>query len=587
MAREWHKLKGNARSETAHNLIFFDTETKPEVLDDGSERDHLWFGWMCILQRTGKGAFGPPRWRRFSTVAQFWTHIAKATRGKSRWFLFCHNTSYDLPVIDIFGASVRRGWKIEGAVIEAPPTIITLKRDSVTLVFLDTLNWWRMPLAKLGERLGLPKLDMPPRDAGKAVWDVYCKRDVEVMKVTVVQWLAFLKDNDLGGFASTLASQCFRTFRHRFMTHEIVIDAEDHTHKISRESYHGGRVECFAFGGQQGPITHVDINSMYGAVMQKGLYPIRLNSFHEELPRERWPRLLRKYCIVARCVVEAKAPCYPVMQDKRLCFPLGRIETTLCTPEIELAIERGELLEMRDLVLYEKAPIFTAYIDYMWGERQKAQAGEREVDAWLFKHLLTNLYGKFGQTGLVFQTSDTITDKTARKFTIIDYDTGKVLKCRQMGGLLQVMSSEGESRDSFPAIAAHVTSGARVLLWRYIERAGLKNVLYTDTDSLFLTAQGARRVRGEIDPTALGKLKREGVYDHMHIHGLKDYELPHKTVRKGVRANAVQIAPNTFTQLQWSSLKGLVELGDVTAPRRRTVTKILKRKYLKGRKNPA
>ena len=575
--RRWHILKANARSETAHNLLIFDTETKPEKLPDGSERDWLWFGWLCATQRNSKGAWGKQRWERFTTVDGFWAAVSKLTRTKSRWFCFCHNTSYDLPVLDIFGAPRKHGWKLEGAVIEAPPTIITYTRAGAKLVFLDSLNWWAMPLAKLGDRLGLAKLPMPKPKAPQAEWDTYCRRDVEVILATVLQWLSFLKDNDLGGFASTLAGQAFRTFRHRFMVHDIVIDGEDATHLMARASYHGGRVTCFQAGRHKGPITGVDINSMYPSVMLANLYPTKLIGHYPSQHKSRWAKLIRKYCIIARCVVDAKAPCYPKVVNNRLEFPLGKFETVLATPEIALARERGELLSMGEIIVYEAAPIFTGFVEFMWGERQAAVARGDEVGGWLFKILGNSLYGKFGQTGLVFQTSDYITDTRSMKYHIIDADTGQTLKCRQMGGLLQVMSSDGESRDSFPAIASHVTSHARVHLWRLIEKAGLESVLYTDTDSLYLLQSGLKRLATEIDPAALGKLKVVGEYDWMRVHAPKDYELPHQRVRKGVRANAVEIAPNTFRQTQWSSLKGLVQLGDVTAPRRKQITKVLVR----------
>lgn len=553
-------------------------------MPDGSERDWLWFGWICFTQRTGKKTWGPDRWVRFTTVRGFWNIISRRMRPKTRWYVFCHNTSYDLPVVDIFNASFRHGWSLEGAVIEAPPTIITLKRKGAKLVFLDTLNWWRMPLKKIGERLNLPKMKMPPPTASRGEWDAYCKRDVEVIKITVLNWLAFLKDNDLGGFASTLASQAFRTFRHRFMTHDLVIDADETSHLICRESYHGGRVEAFKLGRQLGPITGVDINSMYPAVMRNNDYPTKLLSQHKTQPRHRWDFIFNNYCIVARCIIHAKDPCYPLVENNRLCFPTGEIETTLCTPEIRLAFERGELIEMRDIVVYERAKIFTSFVDYMWGERQSATAKGDEVGGWLFKILMNSLYGKFGQTGLVFQTTDHIKDLSSRQFRVKDFDTGKVIRCRQLGGLLQTMSVEGEARDSFPAIAAHVTSQARVLLWDYMERAGLRNVLYTDTDSLYLTARGACNLRYAVNPRELGQLKVTGVYEFMHIHGLKDYELPTQIVRKGIRHDAKEIGPNTFSQLQWSSLKGLVGLGETNAPRRKTITKVLKREYTKNRK---
>jgi hypothetical protein len=582
--RLWHVLKGNARSETAHNLIFFDTETKPEVLEDGSERDWLWFGWLCARSRTGKGNWGPARWVRFTTINQFWKAVTKLTRPGSRWFVFCHNTSYDLPVIDIFNAAARHGWTLAGAVIEAPPTIITLEREGAKLVFLDSLNWLRMPLDKVGKQLGLHKLKMPAKTACRGRWDAYCRRDVRVVMVWALRWLGFLKDHDLGGFAPTLASQCFRTFRHRFMTHEIVIDGDEASHKLSREAYHGGRVECFKLGPQKGPVKFYDVNSMYPAVMLDGKFPIKLLAVYDTQARGRWKRLVQKYAIVARCVVSATAPCYPAIIDKKLKFPLGRIETTLCTPEIVLAMKRGELLDMRDIAIYEKAPIFHDYVEFMWSSRVEADERGDDVDGWLFKHMGTNLYGKFGQTGMVYETSENIEDLSAKKFDIVDYDTGKVHKCRQLGGLLQIMSQEGEARDSFPAVAAHVTSAARVLLWEYIETAGLKNMLYSDTDSLYVNAAGARRLNPHVDPAKLGKLKTKPPFAWMHIHGLKDYQLPDENVIKGVRKSAEKIGPNTYRQTQWSSLKGLLDRGDLTAPRRKQVTKVLKRALTQKKK---
>ena len=580
MARgPWHILKRNARSETAHNLIFFDTETKARKHADGSESDYLWFGWACALQRTSQGKWGKEKWKRFSRVGDLWRSLDGMVGTKRRWFIFCHNTSYDLPVIDIFGQAAKRGWKVDGAVIEAPPTIITLTRGGVTLTFLDTLNWWRMSLEKAGKHIGYEKLKMPDPKAPRAEWDTYCRQDVEVIKQLVCTWLDFLKVNDLGGFATTLAGQAFRTFRHRFMSHDVVIDNNEQSHLISREAYHGGRVECFRVGWQKGPVYGVDINSMYPACMLEGFFPIRLHGVYESERKERWEKLLDRYCIVARCSIDSPIPAYAVGSKTGLKFPIGRFEATLTTPEIAFALSRGHLRDMKDIVVYDKAPIFTEYVRFMWGKRQEAQAAKHSVNDWFFKHLGTNLYGKFGQTGMVYESSDWISDKTCKKFDIIDYHTRKVIKCRQLGGLLQTMSKEGEGRESFPAIAAHVTAYGRMMLWGLIDKAGLENLLYTDTDSLYLNAKGFQALQSEIDPKALGKLKVLGEWPWMVIHSLKDYELPGHRVHKGVSAKALQIGPNSFQQVQWSSLKGLVMIGDVTAPRRRKVIKKLARSY--------
>ncbi len=65
----------------------------------------------------------------------------------------------------------------------------------------------------------------------------------------------------------------------------------------------------------------------------------------------------------------------------------------------------------------------------------------------------------------------------------------------------------------------------------------------------------------------------------MHIHGLKDYALPGEEVIKGIRKDAYRVGPSTFVQVQWSSLKGLVDRGDVSAPRRTWSEKKLKRNH--------
>lgn len=583
MPRQWHILRGNKNSETVHNLIVFDTETRATRLPDGSERDKLWFGWLCIMSRTSTGAWGQRRYHRFTRINQFWDIVESVARPNSKWFLFCHNTSFDLPIVDIFRRPPKRGWLLKTAVIEAPPTIITYRREKATLTFLDTLNWWRMPLAKIGERLGLPKLKMPSPRAPKAEWDAYGKRDVEVLVETLLRWFDFLQLHDLGGFASTLASQAFRSYRHRFMPTEIVIDGDEASHAFSRRAYHGGRVECFKLGKQKGPIYHYDINSMYPAVMRDNQYPVRLVTTHPTQDSARWPKLLSKYAVVAQCVIDARTPCYPVKLKEGLCFPTGRLETTLTTPEIRVAMKRGELREMSNIVLYKKAKIFGPFVRFVWDQRRECADSGDKVGEWLFKILANSLYGKFGQTGQVYETWDNTDDLRALKYTIVDYDTKKVYKVRQMGGLRQCMSSEGEARDSFPAIAAHVTAYARLLLWKLIEAAGLENVLYCDTDSLFVTRAGSRRLKRFIKPKQLGYLKHEGTYPWMVIHGLKDYEVPGHIVRKGVRANAKEISPGVFEQVQWSSLKGLLGKGDLSAPTRKQVIKRLRREYKKVR----
>lgn len=106
---------------------------------------------------------------------------------------------------------------------------------------------------------------------------------------------------------------------------------------------------------------------------------------------------------------------------------------------------------------------------------------------------------------------------------------------------------------------------------------------YCDTDSLLVDTEGARRLAGAVDVERLGALKVEGVFDEVELWGPKDYRFGTKERHKGVRGNATWLDASTVRQQKWSSLRGLLQGGDLTAPVTRDVTKHLRRTYEKGR----
>jgi hypothetical protein len=157
---------------------------------------------------------------------------------------------------------------------------------------------------------------------------------------------------------------------------------------------------------------------------------------------------------------------------------------------------------------------------------------------------------------------------------------------RYIAGELQISTSEGEGAQSFPAIAAHVTSYARMLLFNYIKhcKKAELNVYYCDTDSIFTSGE---LLADFISSTELGKLKLEHCYDNgLSFMGLKNYSEidsegkiivtnenkdtiiledgiflnDSKIVKgehwklKGVKNDAVMIDKNVFIQQEWSGL---------------------------------
>ena len=142
--------------------------------------------------------------------------------------------------------------------------------------------------------------------------------------------------------------------------------------------------------------------------------------------------------------------------------------------------------------------------------------------------------------------------------------------------------SEGESFNSFPAIASYVTSYARLILSDAINKAGRDNCYYCDTDSLVVNRQGWEALVDEVDQDRLGAWGLDTILGSMTLHGPKDYVFDDKIVLKGVRANAEWISSDTVEQDQFVGFRGLVRLGSLDAPLVKRITKKQRRIYTKG-----
>jgi hypothetical protein len=581
--RRAHYLPGNKSCELPANCIWFDTETQSVELTNDEEIPYLWFGYAAFRRRRDKQHWCEPEWLRFTTRAQFWDWVTEHCRDRCRLHIFCHNGQFDLPVLDAFNELPDRGFKLTSAIVECPPMMLVWKRGRQTIRFIDTLNLWRLPLSSIGDHVGLPKLPMPKEGASLSSWDVYGKRDVEIIMAACLKWFGFLRDHDLGGFAPTLASQALTTFRHRFMEARIVIDDNEEALALARQAYKGGRTECFKLGRYEGTFYHVDVNSMYPAVMRSESYPVALVGVYSRNSLKELGECLAHYRVIADVDIETRTPCYPKVVDGRLCFPVGRFRAQLSSPELEYGLARGHIRRVYPMSLYTAGRPFGGFVEFFYRQRRIAAEAGDDAAKWFLKILPNSLYGKFGQRGRRYETESVEVDSGIKVWAEINAQTREITRHRQFGGIRQHFVEEGESRHSHPAIAAHIAAYARMKLWGIIQAAGRTNCWYTDTDSVVVNQEGYARLSGQLDDVALGALKLEATYRRIELFAPKDYLFDGERKTKGVSAHATWRSDNEITQSQFVGFKGLLNRGHLHAPIIRKQEKVLARVYTKGR----
>lgn len=564
--------------------IWFDTVAeykKTERLGD-TVYHHLKFGYACFMRDHRNDEWTNEDWLRFTDKATFWEWVNTKVRPKCRLYLFCHNTSFDLPVLDIFHELPKLGFRLRGAVINAPPTILKFRRGTSTIVVLDTLNIWRMPLAQLGKEIGNAKYEMPDDNDLTVDWDTYGRRDVEIIRDSCCAWFKFLKRNDYGAFAPTLASQSMRVYRHRYMRHRIFIDDNPKALTLTREGYYGGRNECFKIGRYKGEFTLLDVNSMYPSVMASNPYPYKLlsHTYHASVMDLRvW---LRNYSCTARVLLRTVSPFAPIRENHKLVFPIGEFEAILSTPELKYALTHAEILQVREVAIYEQAMLFTEMMNDLYRRRMQAKENGRPVEAFMFRKIMNSFYGKWGQRGEVWEDLINIDDLESQNWMEYDYEEKTTRYYRKLGGLVQRRGEDVEARDSFVAIAGHITAYARMGLWELITQAGSGSVLYCDTDSVLVDSVGRRNLQFRVQADQLGFLSVKGEYDDVEIWGCKDYRFGPKLKVKGVRKDADWQDSNNVHQTRWSGLRGLIASGHVDKPITQRVRKHLNRLYDKG-----
>lgn len=584
--RTAHWLTPNHRAHTPVRVIWMDTETSPEPHPDGGERHVLTFGWAKYRRRHRGRTWSKGEWLRITDAGMWWDWALSKAHARTSLTVLAHNAAYDNTVLDAWRELPLRGWRLKSAVFDSPPFLMTFKRGSMTLRLWDTMNWWKTSLKSIGERVGREKLERPDdwSDVGRD--DEYCRRDVEILETATLEWWEFLRKNDLGSVAPTLAAQSLTTFRHRYLTHRLLCDDNAESHEMARAAYSGGRVECFRLGRARGPWTLYDVRSMYPYVMRERAYPTVLRSVYKRVGVSEIHDLCQGASVIAETVLDTSEAAYPIREDGRLLFPTGCFPATLTTPELLYALKRDHVAEVGRVAVYSQATIFRGFVDDLYRLRMEARARGDDMMTWHLRLLMNSLYGKFGQVMRKDVHVGTSPDLTPRVWTEYDFETGESTKMRAFAGQIHRLEVGGESWWSHPAIAAHVTAYARLHLWRLIREAGLRDVAYCDTDSLLVSERGAARLHGQFIGDALGSLQIEGRADTVRIHGPKDYDFGFKSRTKGVRPSATWTGPNTVEQDYWYGLKGLVAAGDVSAPRVKRITKHLSRVYRKGRVLP-
>ncbi len=571
-----------------------------------------------------------------NNVFDFWKELCSFAQYKTTTYCYAHNMGYDMiatsaiPILEDSGFRLQSFFEKGGTIIyhftyhEYDENEEPIKDKTKTVVLLSSTNFYSDTLANIAKVFGLEKIDIKKEygeDYNNITLEnsiIYCKQDVKVLQTAMEELFKFIKNEDLGCMGKTAASQSFNAFKHRFMTHNIYVHTNEKAINLERKSYYGGRVECFKIGEMKNnDYYYIDVNSMYPYVMANFRYPTRLLSYQK----------YNSLCdiklsinegqgVIAYVKVKIDKPYFPLRKDKKLIFPIGEFWTYLATPELEFAIKHNLIINVGECSYYHMEPIFKSFVDYFYNKRLDAKKIGDKIHDYLFKLMMNCLYGKFGQLKENWEPVSFAPPHAISNFIENDFDTGEEKHVKELGGTrFEKIGEDSEAFNSFPAVASHVTSQARIHLLNHILTAEIENVYYMDTDSLMINKTGYINLKDTLNESILGKMKLEDHAVYMKINAPKDYifdgDKKRLEKRKGISRDArlltdeeyityinkkrKQLSKIKFNEfmiqhkreeltmnMQWCKTSTFINEGDISQFHNINRVKNLSRKYNKG-----
>jgi len=584
--RKPHCLTREKTLAIPRHLIFFDTETEQVRLDNGSIRQELKLGWVCYYRKAYGRNLERVEWHNFTDSLGLWQFIYQHTEPKRKLWVMARNLVFDFTMVEGWKYLRQVGFKLKFFHDSGSTSIVSVKGRYGSIVFLDIMNWFVESLAKTGQRIGIPKLQIDFETCSDEYLSLYCKRDVEIELENFKRFIKFLEENSISRLCYTRGSTAMAAYLFGHYKNKIYIHNNEQAIELERDSYRGGRTECFFIGDLKDENYYiVDVNSLYPFVMRNNLYPVKYQKITKELSIKALRTSLSDKAVIAKVLIDTNEPAYAVRRERTI-FPVGKFWVTLTTPELIYALEHEHIVEIKQAVIYEQADIFKSYVDKFYALRQKFKsAGVAEYEE-LCKKMLNSLYGKFGQKADVWKKIGECPAEPDRVELCFEVGSVRTKQIRYLLGEIFELVGYEESFNSFPAIPAHVAAYGRLHLWSLMKQAGEGNYFYCDTDSLIVNEVGLCNLQNQIDNTCLGLLKIVETLNHLTIRGLKDYSTETKQVVKGIRKNAVELSAGVYEQEQWPSFKGLLRSGNPDIYTVNKVKKILDRKYTKGHVKP-
>jgi hypothetical protein len=574
-------IRPNERTTIPHHAVYLSVIEQARTLITGSEELTLGVGhahYEPTHQHEGRGEE-----LAFTTIDSWWDWLDGLTRPRKTLYVYCYRWTVAAALLNIQHALDARGWEVTTYVHGAPPVIIRARRGERRIALIDVQNYHPRPWRELEAvaRSGAEDDSLEPPEEPETPAQL-AARQARTTRAIMRQWMMMVTTHDLGRMGLTAPHQALNAWRHGRGGSSVLRHSWTRAHHLERDAYYGGRLELTHLGRWDGAVECWDVRSMYGWLMATEELPVRIVGQRERLELDQLEELLETHCATARVLLETEEPAYPRRGPDGVHYPVGTWWSTLTTPELRYALERGDVARIGETYWYERAPALRSFALELADLRAHyRESGERPYEL-AVKLLINSLYGKLGQLSHEWVDEEWKGDPRSMPEQV-QVEHQVVERWRHRLGITQVSRRRGETSNSVPSIAAHITAAGRIAMWRLMRALEPARALYVDTDSLIVPAPAVGRLPQPEGVSGMGRLEREWEAPWIVIRSLKHYDAPGQRVSSGVPEGAEQLEDGRWRWRRTVGLDDALAAGWHGSTRRITEERSMEYRY-KGRR---
>jgi hypothetical protein len=553
VTRANHWVKANHQCRIPKRWVTFDTESRTEK---GENEE---------IQRWASGA--AVRWRRdlktgeheeratFDSALDLWSWVSDYCMSGVRTIVYAHNLGHDIRISDVFSILPLLGFKLEWCNLDSNVSAMTWRSDHGTLVLCDLFTWIPKPLHDIGRLVGLEKLRMPDVSAVRREWDTYCQRDADIVALAVKELIAYIDSEKLGNWQPTGAGMAYSTWRHRFMTHKVLIHDNEEVLKDERSAMHTGRAEAWRHGVCSGDMwSEVDLRSAYTRIAAEEEVPAKYKFSCGGIISKQYVELQAHYRLLCKVRVTTDLPVAPFNTGDRTIWPVGTFDTWLWDCEVDELLAEGQTVHIQAVHAYSRGPVLRDWATWVLASQHTDRTETPDVvKAWL-KHSGRSLIGRLSLRVPSWEPYGENPFSNPGLSYDVDTVTGKISRMMHVGNQTFIETASHEGRDSCPQITGWIMAKCRALLWRAMRSAGLDNIAHVDTDCVLVNTAGLANLRSDYWGVFNDIWQIKATWGSLLVYGPRSYRAGRERKMSGIPKKAVEVEYGRFKGEKWNGL---------------------------------